>query len=82
MDFPKGLLVLSCCLSRRWWWLLSWSLVLSLIRRLAFRGYEMLEVPTPYYLLYFPLELYAVVSAVPIVCMELAILGVVPCGGV
>ena len=58
------------------------SLVLSLILRLTFRGDETSEVPAPYKVLYFPLELYAVVREVPVVPMELAVLGVFPCGGV
>ena len=72
--------MLSCRFPR--WWLLSRGLVLSLILRLIFRGYEVSEVPTPYYVLYFPLELYAVVRAVPIVPMELAVPDVVSYGGV
>ena len=74
--------MLSCRLSRWWWWLLSQSLVPSMNLRLTFRGYETSEVPAPYQVFFFPLELYAVVRTVPVVPMELAILGVVPCGGV
>ena len=58
--------------------LLSWSLVLSL----TLWRYEASEVPAPYQVLYFSLKLYTVVRAVSIVPMELAILGVVPCGGI
>ena len=72
--------MLSCRLPR--WWLLSQGLVLSLILRLIFRGYEASEVPVPYLVFYFPLELYAVVRAVPVVFMELAVPGVVSYGGV
>ena len=82
MDFSKGLLVLSCRLTRWWRRLLSQSLVLSLILRLIFRGYEVSEVPAPYWILDFPLELYAFVSAVSVVPMEFTIFGVVPCGGI
>ena len=74
--------MLSCRLPRWWWWLLSRGLVLSLILRLIFRGYEASEVPTSYLVLYFPLELYVVVRAVPVVPIELAVPGVVSCGGV
>ena len=49
---------------------------------MVFWGYEASEVPAPYEVLDFPLELYAVVRAVFVVPMELAIFGVVPCGGV
>ena len=72
--------MLSCRLPRRW--LLSRGLVLSLILRLIFRGYEESEVPAPYKVLYFPLDLYAVIRAVPVVPMELSVPGVVSCGGV
>ena len=82
MNFTKRLLVLSRRLQRWGWRLLSQSLVLSLILRLTFRGYETSEVPTPYLVLYLPFEMYAVVRAVAVVSMELAILGVIPCGGV
>ena len=74
--------MLSCCLTRWGWWLLSQSLVLSLTLRLIFRGYEASEVPAPYQVLYFPFELYAVVRAVSVISMELAVLGVVSCGGI
>ena len=36
----------------------------------------------PYQILYFSLKFYTVVRAVSIVPMELAVLGVVPCGGI
>ena len=62
--------------------LLSQSLVLCLILSLTFRGYKASEVPASYQVLYFSLKLYIVVRAVSIVPMELAILGVVPCGGI
>ena len=62
--------------------MLSWSLVLGLILSLTFKGYEESEVPAPYQVLYLSLKLYAIVRAVSIVPMELAILGVVPCGGI
>ena len=55
---------------------------MSLILSLTFWRYEASEVPAPYQVLYFSLKLYTVVCAVPIVHMELAILGVVPCGGI
>ena len=72
--------MLSRRLPRRW--LLSRSLVLSLILSLTFWIYEASEVPAPYQVLYFSLKLYTVVRAVSIVPMELSILGVVPCGGI
>ena len=62
--------------------LLSRSLVLSLILSLTFWRYEASEVPASYQVLYFSLKLYTVVRAVSIVPMELAILGVIPCGGI
>ena len=46
---------------------------------LIFRGYKASEVPASYQVLYFSLELYAVVRAVSVVSVELAILGVVSC---
>ena len=55
---------------------------MSLIMSLTFWGYEASEVPAPYQVLYFSLKLYTVVRAVSIVPMELAIFGVVPCGGI
>ena len=45
-------------------------------------GYKTSEIPTPYQVLYLPLELYAVVRAVTVIPMELTVLGVVPRGGV
>ena len=82
MDFCEGLLVLSCRLSRWWWRLISQGLILSLTLGLTFRGYKMSEIPTPYQVLYLPLELYAVVRAVSVIPMELTVLGVVSRGGV
>ena len=74
--------MLSYRLSRWWWRLLSQGLILSLTLRLTFRGYKTSEIPTPYQVLYFPLELYAVVRVVSVIPMELTVLGVVPRGGV
>ena len=62
--------------------MLSRSLVLNLILSLTFWRYEASEVPAPYQVLYFSLKLYTVVRTVSIIPMELAILGVVPCGGI
>ena len=36
----------------------------------------------PYQVIYFSLELYAVIRTVSVVPMELAVLGIVSCGGV
>ena len=55
---------------------------MGLILSLTFKGYEASEVPALYQVLYFSLKLYTVVRAVSIVPVELAILGVFPCGGV
>ena len=55
---------------------------MSLSLRLTFRGYKTSEIPTPYQVLYLPLELYAVVRAVFVIPMELTVPGVVPRGGV
>ena len=62
--------------------MLSRNLVLSLIMSLTFRRYEASDVPAPYQVLYLSLKLYTVVRAVSIIPMELAILGVVPYGGI
>ena len=62
--------------------MLSQILVLSLILSLNFRRYEASEVSALYQVLYFSLKLYTVVRPVSIIPMELAILGVVPCGGI
>ena len=83
MDFSKGLLVLSLLLPRRL--LLSRGLVLilgltlglilGLILGLVPWRYETPEVSASF-------KLYTIVRAMPIIPMELAILGVVPCGGI
>ena len=60
-------------MSRGWW-------LLSLI--LAFRCYEAAEISTPNQKFYFLLELYAIVRSMPVVPMELIILGVISFGRV
>ena len=86
MDLSKGLLVLSHRLPRRR--LLSWGLVLilglplGLILGLIPWRYEIPEVSALYLVFYLSFQLYTIVRAMSIVPMELAILGVVPCGGV
>ena len=49
---------------------------------LIFRGYEASNIPASYQVLYFSLELYAVIRAVSVLPMEFAVLGVVSCCGV
>ena len=86
MDFSKGLLVLSRRLPRRR--LLSRGLVLildlalGLILGLTPWRYETPEIFALYQIFYFSSQLYTVVRAVPIVPMELAILGVVSRSGI
>ena len=82
MDFSQGLLVLSRRLPR--WWLLSRGLVLVLGLALGLIPwrYETTKISTLYQVLYFSSQLYTVVRAMPIVPMELAILGVIPGSGI
>ena len=58
------------------------ALALGLIPDMIFKGYEESNIPASYQVLYFSLELYAVVRTVSVVPMELAVLGVVSCCGV
>ena len=77
-------------LSRRLprWWLLSrgrvlvLGLILALILGLVPWRYETPKVSALYQVLYFSSQLYTVVRAMPIVPMELAILGVIHCSGI
>ena len=86
MDFSQGLLVLSRRLLR--WWLLSrgrvlvLGLTLGLILGLVPWRYETPKISALYQVLYFSSQLCTVVRAMPIVPMELAILGVIPCRGI
>ena len=86
MDFSKGLLVLSRRLLRRR--LLSRGLVLildlalGLILGLAPWRYKTPEISALYQIFYFSSQLYAVVHTMPVVPMELAILGVVSRSGI
>ena len=86
MDLSKGLLVLSHRLPGRR--LLSRGLVLildlalGLILGLTPWRFEMAEISALYQIFYFSSQLYTVVRAIPIVHMELAILGVVSCSGI
>ena len=71
MDFPQGMLMLSCRLPR--WWLL---LILTL------KGNVAAEISSPNQVFYFFYELYAIVRSMPVVPVELIVFGVISFGRV